>query len=204
MNNNNNEGQIGIEKIEGIIERLYQKMIQIQNINFFHTDFPDTIDFKGVHPVANWGKAFLFIFAIPVFLLVFFSKEIIKWIGTFLGLHAGSSNLEILIFAIVIYFSSALFVLLLYKAYDLYTKKNNVLKIDENRFKFKKIDIKIEQIFYCFQHRLAKNKITIYYKDLKKGFLEASFRMRNGAEAYAVCTKIKEIKIKKENQQRRL
>jgi len=65
-NNNNNEGQIGIEKIEDIIERLYQKMIQIQNINFFHTDFPDTIDFKGVHPVANWGKAFLFIFAIPL------------------------------------------------------------------------------------------------------------------------------------------
>jgi len=51
----------------------------------------------------------------------------------------------------------------------------------------------MHRIFKCYQHRLFKRAVTIYWIGKTKA-IASTYKFRNEAEAYLVCAKIKEFK----------
>ncbi len=198
MSENINHGQQGVGKVEGDIEKLEQKMLQIkklvsvETLNVFSEEMPTRIDARNINLSANFGLFFYLFFVAPMAMLFISQQAILKPIGSFLGLSKETPFLWLWIMLImfVVFF---VFPMVLFMAYDKIIARRYRFVVDEKGIRFRKDEIKMHNIFKCYQHRLVKRAVTIYWIGRSRAVV-STYKFRNEAEAYLVCMKIKEFK----------
>ena len=173
------------------IEKIFANIVA-NEINFYNADLPSDVELDGKELIANYGKIFLIIFVMPMFFILIYIQDIGYFIAKLMHISKESSNFELFIWLVVLYMLYGVTAGVLLWGFYKYVKKFHQITLTDDYFQFKGSEIKIDKILHC---KPSGDKVKIYWKG-KSRFWVDTLKMRNEADAYALCLKIKNLKRK--------
>jgi len=173
------------------IEKIFANVVA-NEISFYNTDILSDVELDGKELIANYGKIFLIVFVVPMFFMFIYFQDIGYFIAKLMHISKESSDFELFIWSVVLYIFYGVTAGILLWGFNKYVKKFHQITLTDDCFQFKGSEIKIDKILHC---KPSGDKVKIYWEG-KSRFWVDTLKMRNEADAYALCLKIKNIKRK--------